>query len=94
MPDNVIIQIPQDTSTLPRAEHGDRRMVRFLPTPFGNRPAIWISPKNIIFDVGKGPERCRRCHLLLSDDPETSEVIPIYIPTEAIKLFPFGPVNW
>jgi hypothetical protein len=78
--------------------HGDRRLVRLLPTPFGSRPAIWTSPYETleVLQEGSPPEKCRKCVLLMSSGSpnENPDVICITIPSSAIQKFPLVPVEW
>jgi hypothetical protein len=78
--------------------HGERRLVRLLPTPFGARPAIWTSPYETMESLREGtpPEHCRKCILLNSpgSPDERPDVICITIPSAAIDKFPLVPVEW
>jgi hypothetical protein len=73
---------------------GDRRLVRFLPTPFGSREAIWISPYETIEHFENGPEKARKCIVLLSKGPPKPDIAVITIPSSAIDKFPLVPVEW
>jgi hypothetical protein len=79
-------------------KHGERRLVRLLPTPFGSRPAIWTSPYKVptVLQVGAPPEQCRVCVLLMSaGSPDTRpDVVCVTIPDAAISKFPLVPVEW
>lgn len=79
-------------------KHGERRLVRLLPTPFGSRPAIWTSPYETptILQEGSPPELCRTCILLMTTGSpgERPDVICITIPSAAIEKFPLVPVEW
>jgi hypothetical protein len=83
-------------SEVPR--NGDRRLVRLLPTPFGNRPAIWTSPYVTmeVLQEGSPPEPCKKCILLSSpgSPDERPDVICVTIPAAAIDKFPLVPVEW
>jgi hypothetical protein len=77
---------------------GERRLVRFLPTPMGSRPALWISPYYTmeIFQTGCPAERAKKCIVLLNpgSDTEKPDTAVITIPADAIEKFPWIPVEW
>ena len=79
-------------------KHGERRLVKLLPTPFGSRPAIWTSPYKVqeVFEIGGAPEAARVCVLLLSPGSpgEKPDVVVVTIPDAAIYKFPLVPVEW
>jgi hypothetical protein len=83
-------------SEVPR--HGNRRLVRLIPTPFGARPAIWTSPYESTESLREGspPERCRKCIVLSSpgSPSERPDVVCVTIPSAAIDMFPLVPVEW
>lgn len=78
--------------------HGERRLVRLLPTPFGSRPAIWTSQYSFmeVYPPDTTPTKSRRCVLLLSPGSPgvPPETLFIRIPEEAIAKFPLVPVEW
>lgn len=76
---------------------GDRRLVRLLPTPFGSRPSIWISPYTSmeICDPKTGiAEKVRKCIVLISKGPPHPDVAVLTIPVNVIEKFPLVPVEW
>jgi len=73
---------------------GDRRLVRLIPTPFGSRPAIWISPYAIKEQFEDGVHKARKIIVLLSKGPPKPDVAVITIPEAAIEKFPWVPVEW
>jgi hypothetical protein len=73
---------------------GEKRLVRLLPTPFGSREAIWISPYEFMENFEAGPERARVCIVLISKGPPKPDVACIIIPSAAIEKFPLVPVEW
>jgi hypothetical protein len=79
--------------------HGERRLVRLLPTPFGSRPAIWTSPYVVWTSLQEGAptEPCRVCVLLMSTGtPNTPrpDTLCVTIPTAAVEKFPLVPIEW
>lgn len=98
-----LIEVPIGVSTdlaLPGdpPRHGERRLVRLLPTPFGSRPAIWTSQYSFmeVYPPDTTPTKSRRCVLLLSPGSPgvPPETLFIRIPEEAIAKFPLVPVEW
>lgn len=78
----------------PIVQGGERRMVPLIPTPFGSRPAIWIS-RYCRYEAVEdgGPQlKVKKCVVLMSSDPPETGCITIE--AEAIKLFPKVPVEW
>lgn len=78
--------------------HGERRLVRLLPTPFGSRPAIWTSQyaTQEVYQPGEPPTRSRVCVVLLSPgEPGVKpDVVVVTIPEDAVDKFPLVPVEW
>lgn len=103
MADTIVIpMVPTVSDDIARPgdppRHGERRLVRLLPTPFGSRPAIWTSPyKTMTKFSGEGPlEAARVCVLLLSPGSprKKPDVCVITIPDAAVEKFPLVPVEW
>lgn len=74
--------------------HGNRRLVRLIPTPLGSRPAIWVSPYLVQEQFEDGVHIARKVIVLLSKGPPKPDVAVITIPDAAISKFPLVPVEW
>jgi hypothetical protein len=73
---------------------GERRLVRLLPTPFGSRPAIWISPYTVDVEINGTTEKCKVAVVLLDKGPPAPSVVTLTLPAGAVEKFPLIPVEW
>jgi hypothetical protein len=88
------VGVPRGDGPIIQGGEGSRRLVPLIPTPFGSRPAIWISHYTVleVLKEGCAPEKAKKCILLMSSDPP--ETACITIEADAIKIFPKIPVEW
>jgi hypothetical protein len=99
MPQDRVIDIPVQLAMLDQIDMAPRkgacRIVRMIPTPMGEGPAIWTSPYTITDpDVGDGREPCRRCAVLIAKGPPRPEIVLITIPAALLPKCREGVVEW
>ena len=91
-----VIKVPgPDNPDLPRGGPGKKRMVPLIPTPYGHRPAIWISDYTFI-DDGKA---CHNAVVLIDEGSGDGQMMPpqvgsIRIHRELLDKLPQVPIEW
>jgi hypothetical protein len=98
---DIIVPIALD-NTAPAVEplRGDMRLVKLVPTPYGLRWCLWISPYTFMDDIRPGEiGPCRKCCVLIDKGSETHprpEVVWMTVPEFLLghPSTPTAPIEW